>query len=169
MFCCTAISRVSISLWRFSFRSNHVHVFSWAISPVCHLKYQFNYHHSFWIFHTGVCWWSFTGVWVTTSLAKSPGHLVFLPILPMLNNAVVWMDSARPSFSKSSKPLTKPLRIISSTPAIISTTTTFIFQSIFVLWQYPSTCLVCRFLVFSRCGPPGQQSPLFGRFSYHYY
>ena len=29
-----------------------------------------------WVFHTCVSWWSFTGVWVITSLLKSPG-LVF--------------------------------------------------------------------------------------------
>ena len=33
------------------------------------------------VFHTSISWWSFTGVWVTTSLLKSPGLFsVFYPI-----------------------------------------------------------------------------------------
>ena len=49
-------------------------------------------------FHISLSWWSFSGTWVTASLIRSPGlFLVFRLIL-------VWMVSARPSISKSSRP-----------------------------------------------------------------
>ena len=45
--------------------------------------------------------WSFTGVWVTASLLKSPG---LFSVFYLLNNVVVWMVSTRPPTSKSSSP-----------------------------------------------------------------
>ena len=43
---------------------------------------------------------------MTASLLKSQG---LLRILAVLSNAVVWIDSARPPISKSSKPFNNPL------------------------------------------------------------
>ena len=38
------------------------------------------------IFHISISWWFFTGVWVTASFLKSPGHVsVFWPSLAMLS------------------------------------------------------------------------------------
>ena len=47
-----------------------------------HYNYIWNYYYYFfWVFHTSVSWWFFTGVWVTASLFKFPGHFsVFWPI-----------------------------------------------------------------------------------------
>ena len=42
--------------------------------------------YSFSIFHISLSWWFFTGVWVTTSLLKSPGLVSgFWPFLAMLS------------------------------------------------------------------------------------
>ena len=38
-----------------------------------------------------------------------------------------------------------------------------------VLWQGLDTYLSFRFLLFSLCGPPGRQSPPFGRFSLFFF
>ena len=65
------------------------------------------YYYPFSFFHISFSWWSFTGVWVTASLLKSPKTL--LSILVVLNSAVVWMVSTRTPISKSSSPFSKPL------------------------------------------------------------
>ena len=101
-------------------------------------------------------WWYFTGVWVTASFPQLSGTL--LSILPNLNNAVAWMVSAHPNYpiSNSSSSFIQLLGIVSSAPV------TFVSLS-------PSgsiAFLVFRFLRFSLCGPPGQQSPLFWKFSF---
>ena len=42
--------------------------------------------YSFRVFHISVSWWSFTGVWETASLLKSPGFVSgFWPFLAMLS------------------------------------------------------------------------------------
>ena len=52
-----------------------------------HHYYDFYYYyHAFKIFHISVSWWSFTGVWVTASLLKSPGLFsVFWPFSIILS------------------------------------------------------------------------------------
>ena len=91
---------------------SHVHVFSWEMSLVRHLKRPhscFSFHfcflvifvllisvlsviiiYSFRVFHISVSWWFFTGVWVTASLLKSPGLV-----------SVFWTSSAMLSFGLS--------------------------------------------------------------------
>ena len=51
-----------------------------------------------------------------------------LSFLADLNNAVVWMVSARPPITNSSSPLTKPLRIIPGELITISIKITFMFH-----------------------------------------
>ena len=46
--------------------------------------------YSFRVFHISISWWFFTGVWVTASLLKSPGHV-----------SVFWPSSAMLSFGQS--------------------------------------------------------------------
>ena len=47
--------------------------------------YYYYYYYSLRVFHISFSWWSFTGVWVTTSLLKSPGLFsVFWPFSVML-------------------------------------------------------------------------------------
>ena len=80
--------------------------------------------YSFRVFHISVSWWSFTGVWVTASLLKSPG-------LAVLNNTVVWMVSTRPPTFKSSSPSNSPLVTVPNAPITIGITVTFMFHSFF--------------------------------------
>ena len=63
---------------------------------------------------------------MTASLLKSPGLLSI-----DLNNAVVWMASARPPISNSSILLTKLLVIVPSVPITTGITVTFMFYNFF--------------------------------------
>ena len=54
-----------------------------------------------------------------------------LSILAVFNNAVVWMVSARPSTSKSSRPFNNPLVTVPKVPIIIGIIVTFMFRSFF--------------------------------------
>ena len=72
-----------------------------------------------------VFYWSFSD-------SKSPQISRTLPgILVDLNNAVVWMDSIRLLFSKSSSPFINPSVTVPRPPITIGITVTFTFQSIF--------------------------------------
>ena len=89
-------------------------------------------------------------------------------ILAVLSNAVVWIVSTRPPTSKSSRHFNNPLVIVPNTPITIGTIVTFMFHSFFCLQgrgTYPSFHFPSDLL----CGPPGQQSRLFCRFSFYYY
>ena len=63
---------------------------------------------SYQVFHGIISWWSFTGVWVTASLLRSP----LLKIMADLSNAVVWMGLIHPSISSSFSSLSKSLGIV---------------------------------------------------------
>ena len=54
-----------------------------------------------------------------------------LRILAVLSNAVVWIVSTRPPFSKTSKPFNNPLVIVPNVPVTIGTIVTFMFHSFF--------------------------------------
>ena len=84
------------------------------------------------VFHIGVSGLSFTGVWVTASLHKSPGFL--FSILALLNNAVLWTVSTSHPISKSSSPLNNPLVTVPKAPITIGIMVTFMFHSFF---QFP--------------------------------
>ena len=89
--------------------------------------------------------WSF-------SYNKSP-HVsrTLLSILTDLNNAVVWMVSARPLISKSSRPFINPLVTVSGAPITNGITVTFTFHCLFVfpaLWQGVGTYLSFFFFFF---------------------
>ena len=81
------------------------------------------------VFHVSVNWWSFTGDWVTASHLMSQG--LFLSILAVFNNTVVWMVSTRPPTSKSSRPFNNPLVTVPKAPITIGIIVTFIFHSCF--------------------------------------
>ena len=74
------------------------------------------------VFHINISWWSFTGVWVTASLLKSPSYLAVL-------NNVVWMVSTRPPTYKSSSPIGNPLVTVPKAPITIDIIVTFMFHS----------------------------------------
>ena len=64
--------------------------------------------------------------------SKSPQVFrTFLSILAVLNNAVVWIVSTRPSTSKSFRPFNSPLIIVPKAPIPIGTIVTFMFHSFF--------------------------------------
>ena len=54
-----------------------------------------------------------------------------LSILAILNNAVIWTVSTRPSPSKSSRPFNNPLVTVPRAPITIGTIVTFMFYSFF--------------------------------------
>ena len=72
--------------------------------------------YSFRVFHISVSWWFFTGVWVTSSLLKSPGLF-----------SVFWLFSIMLSFGWS--PL--PLFTVPKAPITISIIFTCMFHSFF--------------------------------------
>ena len=100
------------------------------------------------------------------SLSDSKSHKVswtLLSILAILNNAVVWMVSTRPTISKSSSPLNNPLVPVPKAP--IGIIVTFMFQFFFnsqAKSRYLS--LFSHFFSLS-CDQPGQQSWQFCKFS----
>ena len=72
------------------------------------------------------------------TLSDSNSHEVFqtlLSILADINNAVVWMVSARPLISKSSSPGINSLVTVPRAPITIGINVTFMFQCFF---QFPS-------------------------------
>ena len=79
-------------------------------------------------FHISVNWWSFTGVWMRTSLTNSPE---LLSILTNLKNAVVWTVSTRPIISKSTSPFASPLVTVPRAPITIGIIVKFMFHSFF--------------------------------------
>ena len=103
--------------------------------------------------------WSLSG-------SKSPQvSRTLLSILVDLNNAVVWMVSARPLISKSSNLSTKLLVTVPSAPITIGITVTFMLHSCFNS-QARSRYLSFFSLSFSfTCSQPERQSSLFVRFS----
>ena len=89
--------------------------------------------YSFRVFHIIVSWWFFH--W-SLSDSKSPQvSRTLLSILTVLNNAVVWMVSVRPSTSKFSGPFNSPLVTVPNAPITISIIVTFMFHSFF---KFPS-------------------------------
>ena len=80
------------------------------------------------VFHTSICRWFLTGVWVTVS------SLVFrtlLSILADLNNPTVWMVSTRPFISKSPSHCINPLVTLQRAPITIGIIVTFMWHSFF--------------------------------------
>ena len=84
------------------------------------------------VFHISVSWWSFTGVWVTTSRLKSPQvSRALLSILANLNNTAVWLVSTRSLISKISSLCINPLVTVPRARIVIGITVTFMFHSFF--------------------------------------
>ena len=80
------------------------------------------------VFLISVSWWSFTGVWVTASLLKSPG---LFSVLWPISLTVVWMVSIRFPTSKSSNPFNSPLVSVPNAPITIGIIVSFMFYSFF--------------------------------------
>ena len=89
-----------------------------------------------------------------------------LRILAVLSNAVVWIVSTRPPTSKSSRPFNNPLVIVPNAPITIGTIITFIFHSFFNSLARSRCLSFFHFPSDLSCGPPGQQSLQFCRFSF---
>ena len=71
--------------------------------------------------------------WILSDNKSPRVSRTILSILVDLNNAVVWLVSARPPISKSSSPFTKTLGIVSSAPITTGITVTFVFHSVFLV------------------------------------
>ena len=101
--------------------------------------------------------------------SKSPQiSRTLLSILPVFNNAVVWMVSTRLPTSKSSMPFNNPLVTVPKAPITIGIIVTFMFHSFFFNSLARSRY---SFHIFSVvfCGLPGQQSRQFCRFSFFFF
>ena len=82
--------------------------------------------------------------------SKSPQvSRTLLGILAVLNNAVVWMVSTRPSTFKSSSPFNNPLVTVQKAPITIGIIVTFMFHSFFNSLLARSTYLSFFSLSFS--------------------
>ena len=93
--------------------------------------------------------------------SKSQVSRILHSILPVLNNAIVWMVSTRPTASKSSSPFNNPLLTVPKAPITIGIIVTFMFQSLF------SSLVRSRYLsFFSLSFSFIQQSPQFCKFSF---
>ena len=93
-----------------------------------------------------------------------------LRILADLNNALVWIVSARLPISNCSRPCTKPPGSVPIAPITTGITVTLMIHSFFlVLWQGLSTCLSFRLLWFLFCGLSGRQSSLFDCFFFFFF
>ena len=96
-----------------------------SVMPIKHVLLYYTLQN----FHTSI---SLIVFYMSLSDGKTPQvSRTLLSILADLNNAVVWMISARPPIINSSSPFTKPLGIILSTQITISIAATFIFHSLF--------------------------------------
>ena len=81
------------------------------------------------VFHISVSWWSFTEVWVTASLRKSPGLFsVLWPISIMLQFG--W-SPPRPLISKTFSSFNNLLVTVRKAPIPIGLIVTFMFHSFF--------------------------------------
>ena len=80
------------------------------------------------VFHIIFSWWSFTVVWATASLQKSPR--TFLSILADLNNAVSWMVTTRSLFPNPSV-LYQSFSDCTRARITVGTTVTSLFHSFF--------------------------------------
>ena len=69
--------------------------------------------------------------WSLSDVKSPQVSRTLFSILAVLNNAVVWMVSTRPSTSKSSSPFNNPLVIVPKAPITISIIVTFMFHSVF--------------------------------------
>ena len=101
---------------------------------------------------------------------KSPqAFMTLLSILAVLNNALVWMVSTRPSISKVFSPYSSLLVTVPSSSITSGITVTFMFDSCFFFfisqarsWYLSLFLLSLIFTLWSA----GTASPLFQRFSF---
>ena len=102
--------------------------------------------------------------------SKSPQvSRTLLSILAVLNNAVVWMVSTRPPTSKSSSPFSNPLVTVPNAPITIGIIVTCMFHSFFSSLARPRYLSFFSHFSVLFCGPPGQQSRLFCKFSFFFF
>ena len=91
-----------------------------------------------------------------------------LRILAVLSNVVVWIVSTHPTTSKSSRPFKNPLVIVPNAPIAIGRIVILIFLTFFnsVARSRYLFSFALSFGLF--CGPPGQQSRQFCKFSFFF-
>ena len=103
-------------------------------------------------FHISVIWWSFTGIWVTARLLKSPGLFsVFWPFSTMLLFGFVFQ------LSSSSVTFNSPLVTVPNPPIRVGIIVTSMFHSFFL---FPS-----KVYVFILLFPFSQFYSVFSRYS----
>ena len=105
------------------------------------------------------------------SLSDSKSPLVFrtlLSILPIVNNAVVWMVSNRPVISKSFSLFNNPLVTVPKVLITIGVIVPFMFPSFFFPIPQQGQCTYpsFHFLSVLFCGQPVQLSPQFCKMSF---
>ena len=115
----------------YSFCANLLHslIMSLVVSSLSPHSLLYCYYSLIRTFHICNIRWFFTEVWVTTSILKSPG--LFLVILAVLNNVVVWMVSTPPPTSKSSSPFSNPLVTVPNALITIGVIFICMFHSFF--------------------------------------
>ena len=115
------------------------------------------------VFHTSISWWSFTGVWVTTSLLKSPGLFsVFwqIFIMQLFGSPFILLFPSPTSLELIFWWLTQEHQlqlVLSSLSGYTAFSNPLQGRS-----TYPSF----HILLISHIGPLGQQSPQFCKFSF---
>ena len=130
---------------------------------IYYYHYYYHYYNYPGVFHVSVNSRSFTGVWVTASLLRSTGLFSVFRLILMLELVLSLLLLRFPTLPASSSSLwgsfhALQLQLVSPSPS----------YSIVCFFQFsgPSTIPSFRFLCFLFCGPPRQQTPLFGRLSF---
>ena len=108
-------------------------------------RYPYYYYfHSLRVFHISVSWGSFTGVWETTNLLKSPElYSVFCPFSAML----YFDDLHSSSYFQVLHPFTNPLVTVPRAPVTIGIIS-FIFHSFFFQFSCKVEELILLFAFF---------------------
>ena len=142
----------------------YINVWSWLFSLV--LLRVSPYHWPEWTILSHADYAIYTYIYIYVCVCVCP-HVsrILISILADLNNDVVWKVSARSLISNSSRPFVQHLEIVPSTPITLDITVTFMFHSFFGSQARSTYYLVFRLFLFlfSFCGQPGRQSPLFAK------
>ena len=123
----------------------------WLIVSSLSLSYYYYYNHYYYyfliVFHISISWWSFTGIWVKTSLLMSPG--LFSVFWPFSSDAAAfWLLFTRLPTFKSSSQFNNYLVTIPNAPITIGIIITFMFHSFFNFLTRPEVLILFFFTFF---------------------
>ena len=104
--------------------------------------------------------------WSVSDSKSSQVSRTRLRILAVLSNAVIWIVSTRQPTSKSSRQFDNPLVNAPKAPITIGTIVTFMFHSFFNSLARSRYLSFFHFPLDLFCGPSGQQSLQFYKFSF---